>query len=58
MRECHFDPAMQAHRQRMQVVYKSQARRAFLRKHAGLLTISALAFAGSAALVLWRLFYV
>lgn len=54
MRECYFDPAMQAHRQRMQVVYKSQARRAFLRKYAGLLTISALAFAGSAALVLWR----
>lgn len=58
MRECYFDPAMQAHRQRMQVVYKSQARRAFLRKHAGLLTISALAFAASAALIIWRIFYV
>ncbi len=57
MRECYFDPAMQAHRQRMKKVYRSQARREFLRKHAALITISALAFAGSAALTIWRIFY-
>lgn len=33
MKECYFDPAMQAHKTRMQSIYRDQRRREFIRKH-------------------------
>lgn len=56
MRECYFDPAMQAHMARMQKVKKMQSRRLFFKKYKFLFVISAAAFIGSAALIYWKCF--
>lgn len=56
MRECYFDPAMQAHRQRMKQVYKIQRRRDFVKKYSALIVIGAVSVVGVLALAAWRIY--
>ena len=54
MKEVYFDPAMQAHKERMQQVYRWQRRRALLKKYRVLIASGAVSFAGVAALLFWK----
>lgn len=56
MKEVYFDPAMQAHKKRMQQVYRWQRRRALLKKYRVLITSSAASISMVAALFVWKIF--
>lgn len=56
MSECYFDPAMQAHKERMQQVYRWQRRRALLKKYRVLIASSAVSISVVAALFVWNIF--
>lgn len=56
MSECYFDPAMQAHKERMQQVYRWQRRRALLKKYRVLIASSAVSISVVAALFVWKIF--
>lgn len=56
MRECYFDPAMQAHKVRMQRVKKMQSLRLFFENHKFFIATIAAAFLGSAAFLFWKFF--
>lgn len=55
MRECYFDPAMQAHKMRMQSIYREQRRAAFIQKHAGKFILLASAVSAVAGFFAGRL---
>ena len=55
MKECYFDPAMQAHRVRMRRVYRIQARRDYFKKHRALIILAAAAVVGVLSLAAWRI---
>lgn len=56
MKEVFFDPAMQAHKERMQQVYRWQRRRALLKKYRVLIASGAASISMVAALFVWKIF--
>lgn len=56
MKEAYFDPALQKHRERQELIHKWQRRRALFKKYRVLIASSAVSFAGVSALFFWKIY--